>query len=203
MGVARFEIEVNRGRGPTVRHEWSASQLLQSVARLQRANARGTGVLIRPAGAHGLVLVRELDASGLERLRGDGFDPAATVEIRPGAYEAWIKLSEGELPQRVRQAAGAGLARRCNGQAQADGEPPFGRLAGFTHPAPEPSPTAPSTTAWARDCQGRVAPAAAAYLAHVEQALDAARLGEARDSLLDAVAARPPRREQRLTRGRE
>ena len=101
-GCARchaLEIELRDGRHPTVRVDWSASQLVRAVAVLQRANARGADVFIRPAGAHGLVLVAELDANGLERLTGDGFEPAATLEVRPGHYEAWVRLSPGALPQ--------------------------------------------------------------------------------------------------------
>jgi len=209
MGVAQLDVELREGRGPAVHHEWSASQLVHAVAWLQRANARGADVLIRPAGAHGLVLIGGLDAKGLERMTCDGFAPAATVEVLPGRYEAWVKLSDAALPQEVRRAAGAGLARRCGGQRQVGGEPPFGWLAGFTHPVVERGRSAVSTEVRARDCHGRVAPAAAAYLAHVERTLNAARLGTARARAVDAMAAPPrvlpqlPQPEQRVSRDRD
>jgi hypothetical protein len=189
MGVGLFEILLRDGRGPAVRHVWSAAQLLHAIARLQLANAQGADVFLRPAGEHGLVLVRGLDANGIDRLTRDGFAPAATVAVGAGRFEAWVKLSQGPLPQEVRRAAAAGLARRCNGRGPVDGEPPFGRLAGFTPPAWERGRSAASTAVQTRDCPGRVAPAAAAYLEHVQQALNDARLGISRARPIEAMAA--------------
>ena len=164
-------------------------------------NARGSGVHIRPAGEHGLVLVSGLKAEAIERMKQDGFTPAATVEVSPGRYEAWIKLmdvKEGGLTDEVRTAAAAGLARRYEGALQSDGgtggqasghagSQPFGRLAGFTNQDPEHAREGMQPYVLARDCNGQVAAAGSAYLVTIEQALDAVAARQERARRLEAI----------------
>ena len=200
LGTARFEVEIHDGSDP-VRRDWSPAELEQSVAWLKRMNARGSGVHIRPAGEHGLVLVSGLKAEAIERMKQDGFTPAATVEVSPGRYEAWIKLmdvKEGGLTDEVRTAAAAGLARRYEGALQSDGgtggqasghagSQPFGRLAGFTNQDPEHAREGMQPYVLARDCNGQVAAAGSAYLVTIEQALDAAAARQERARRLEAI----------------
>ena len=154
---------------------------------------------IRPAGEHGLVLVGGLKAEAIERMKQDGFTPAATVEVSPGRYEAWIKLKDmgdakdGVLTAEVRSAAAAGLARNYGGDPPSPGSPgsqPFGRLAGFTNPDAEHGPDPQEGLqpyVLARDCNGQVAAAAPAYLVTIEQALDAVAARQERARRLEAI----------------
>ena len=41
----------------------------------------------------------------LEKMRRDGFAPAATIETSPGNYQAWVKLSDKPLSADVRRVA--------------------------------------------------------------------------------------------------
>ena len=84
LGTARFEVEIHDG-SDQLRRDWSPAELAQSIAWLKRMNARGSGVHIRPAGEHGLVLVGGRTAEAIERMKQEGFTPAATVEVSPGA----------------------------------------------------------------------------------------------------------------------
>ena len=182
---------------------------MQSIDWLKRQNAKGSGVHIRPAGEHGLVLVGGLKAEAIERMKQEGFTPAATIEVSPGRYEAWIKLKDmddakdargGVLTEEVRSAAAAGLARNYGGDPPSPGSPgsqPFGRLAGFTNPDAEhlrDRQDGLQPYVLARDCNGQVAAAAPAYLVTIEQALDAVAARQERARRLEAirVATAPP-----------
>ena len=169
---------------------------MQSIDWLKRINAKGSGVHIRPAGEHGLVLIGGLKAEAIERMKQDGFTPAATVQVSPGRYEAWIKLKDvkdvkdGVLTAEVRSAAAAGLARNYGGDLQSPGSQPFGRLAGFTNRDAEHGPhrqdgLQPHVPA--RDCNGQVAAAAPAYLVTIEQALDAVAARQERARRLESI----------------
>ena len=163
---------------------------MQSIDWLKRQNARGSGVHIRPAGEHGLVLVGGLKAEAIERMKQDGFTPAATIEVSPGRYEAWIKLKDSVLTDEVRSAAAAGLARNYEGDPSSPGGQPFGRLAGFTNPDAEhlrDRQEGLQPYVLARDCNGQVAAAAPAYLVTIEQALDAVAARQERARRLEAI----------------
>ena len=156
-------------------------------------NAKGSSVHIRPAGEHGLVLVAGLKEEAVERMKQEGFTPAATVEVSPGRYEAWVKLSDGVVTDEVRRAAAVGLAGRYGGDIHraggvgGTGGPQFGRLAGFTNQDAEHARGGLKPYVLARDCNGGVAIAAPAYLVTIEQALDAAAARQERARRLEAI----------------
>ena len=176
-----------------MRRDWSAAELENSVAWLKRMNARGADVHIRPIGEHGLVLIAGLKAESVERMRQEGFTPAATVEVSPGRYEAWVRLAEGGLTDEVRSVAAAGLAKSYGGDIHSvggghrAGGQPFGRLAGFTNQDPEHARDAMQPYVLARDSNSRVAAAAPAYLVKVEQVLDAVAVRQERARRLEGI----------------
>ena len=91
--------------GQMMNREWSRAELEQSAPWLKRMNAKGNDVYVRPAGAHSLVLVDDVKPAMLEKMRRDGFAPAATIETSPGNYQAWVKLSDKPLSADVRRVA--------------------------------------------------------------------------------------------------
>jgi hypothetical protein len=104
--VERLEVEIrDAGSGETTVRAWSGAELERSIAWLKRMNARGSDIQVRPAGEHGLVLVDGLKAEAIERMKREGFAPAATVEASPGSFQAWVRLSEGGLSAQVRRVA--------------------------------------------------------------------------------------------------
>jgi hypothetical protein len=133
MGVERFEVLVrDQANGQELKREWSKPELLKSIAWLKRMNARGSEVLVRPAGQHGLVLLDALNAEALAAMRRKGIEPAVAVESNPGEYQAWLALSARPVADQVRRVAAEGLARGFGGTAPDLAEEGFGRLAGFT-----------------------------------------------------------------------
>ena len=187
LGVERLEVEIRDRSGETMVRAWSGAEIEHSLAWLKRMNARGSDIHVRPAGEHGLVLVDGLKAEAIERMKREGFAPAATVEASPGSFQAWVRLSEGALPAEVRRVAAEGLARRYEGEARSAGGWPYGRLAGFTNQAPEHARDGRQPYVLAHDCPGRVATAAPALLKRIDQALDQAAAREERQRRLEGI----------------
>jgi hypothetical protein len=172
LGVPRFEIGIRDAKtGKMMERNWSSAELEQSVAWLKRMNANGNDVYIRPAGEHGLVLVDDLKPQALERMKADGFAPAATIETSPGNYQAWVKLSDKPLSADIRSAAAKMLAKEYGGDPNSADSRHYGRLAGFTNQKPKYNRNGLQPYVLAHDCPGTVAKAAAALLERVEQQL--------------------------------
>lgn len=117
---------------------WTRSTLLQpaTLAHLRARNQRGHHVYIRPAGTHGLALVDDLTSAGVERMRREGFQPAAVVETSPGNFQAWLKHGQ-ILTTQESTAAARVLAERFDADLNSADWRHFGRLAGFTNRKPK------------------------------------------------------------------
>src|ERR1051325_2993648 len=63
---------------------WDRETLLRSVGWLSFQNAHGRNIYVRPKGEHHLSLVDDLTADAIQRMKADGFAPAAVVETSPG-----------------------------------------------------------------------------------------------------------------------
>lgn len=177
--------------GQMMHRAWSRADLVQSAAWLKRMNAQGHDVYLRPAGEHGLVLVDDLKPQALERMKAAGFAPAATLESRPGHYQAWVKLADQPLSDEVRRMAAQGLAEQYGGNPNSADPHRYGRLAGFTNQQPEHTrDDGRQPYVLAHDCPGQVATTAPAYLERIQQALDKA-------------AVQAHRQERQAQRGRE
>lgn len=172
LDVPRFEVGIREAKtGQMMNREWSRAELEQSIAWLKRMNAKGNDVYIRPAGEHGLVLVDGLQPQALERMKAQGFTPAATIETSPGSYQAWVKLSESPLSAEVRGLAAQGLAEHYGGDVSSAGIWRYGRLAGFTNQKPKHTRDGRQPYVLAHDCPGMSATAAPAFLEIVEHGL--------------------------------
>ena len=88
---------------------------------------------LRPDGDHGLVLLKGLSKANLETLKNSGFGPAAVVDAGGGSYQAWVRLSEKPLAERLRELAGSGLHKGIGLHAGLAVGLSDGRLAGFTN----------------------------------------------------------------------
>jgi hypothetical protein len=136
MGATGFDVGVKRFDGTMILREgWGAKQVLKALLWLRRENLNQGHIYIRPAGLHGLSLVDDLTAAAIQRMKAEGFAPAAVVESSPGNYQAWLKhgeiLSEALSTQAAKQ-----LAERFGGDRGSADWRHFGRLAGFTNPKP-------------------------------------------------------------------
>jgi hypothetical protein len=134
-----FELGLFRLANPTDRRDaemlpraWDSETLLRSIAWLRLENMRGRNIYIRPQGEHHLSLVDDLSKSAIDRMKAEGFEPAAIVETSPRNFQAWLNHGE-RLPREVGTAAARALASRFDGDTKAADWRHFGRLAGFTN----------------------------------------------------------------------
>ena len=186
--MPRFEVGIREAKtGQMMNREWSRAELEQSAAWLKRMNAKGNDVYIRPAGEHGLVLVDDLKPQALERMKAEGFAPAATIETSPGNYQAWVKLSDKPLSADVRRIAAQGLAKQYGGDPNSADSRHYGRLAGFTNQKPQHARDGRQPYVLAHDCPGKAARAALAYLERIERYLDGVAAQCERENRLEAL----------------
>jgi hypothetical protein len=185
LGVERFEIGIRDTRtGQMMNRAWSRTEIEKNTAWLKRMNARGNDVYIRPAGEHSLVLVDDLKANALERMKANGWAPAATVETSPGNYQAWVKLADQPIPAALRQAIARELAQTYGGDLNSADSRHYGRLAGFTNQKPQHTRDGRQPYVLAHECSGKVARSAPEALEHVGHHLDRVEAQKARETRL-------------------
>lgn len=166
MGAGRYEVViVNAKTQRQTTRDWNAAELLKGVTWLKRMNAQGGDVYVRPLDGPELLLVDALNAAALEDMRRHGLAPAMTVETSPGRFQAWVKLSDHPLPKELRNHAVSGLARVLPNVGQ------HGRLAGFTNQQVDSNAAGRKPFVLAHEASGKVASAAEAYVAAIEQHL--------------------------------
>jgi hypothetical protein len=122
----------NESTGQSVKRAWTKPELMKGVPWLKRMNAKGSDVYIRPTGQHGVILIDGLKAENISAMWQKGFEPAVTVESKPGVFQAWVTLSNQPVSDQVRHLAASGLAKAVGGTAPGPGGAGYGRLAGFT-----------------------------------------------------------------------
>jgi hypothetical protein len=139
MQSATFEIGLFRMAGAVggldagmLPRAWDSETLLRSVAWLRLENMRGRNIYIRPQGEHHLSLVDDVSKSAIDRMKAEGFQPAAIIETSPRNFQAWLNHGE-RLPRDVGTAIARALASRFGGDTKASDWRHFGRLAGFTN----------------------------------------------------------------------
>lgn len=117
---------------------WSKETLLQdeTIAHLKLKNLMGCNIYIRPAGEHGLTLIDDLTGTTVERMKAEGFQPAAVVETSPQNFQAWMSHGES-LPKDVSTAAARLFAAKFDGDPSSADWRHFGRLAGYTNRKPK------------------------------------------------------------------
>lgn len=191
--MPRFEVGIREAKtGKMMNREWSRAELEQAAAWLKRMNAKGNDVYIRPAGEHGLVLVDDLKPQALERMKAEGFAPAATIETSPGNYQVWVKLSDKPLSADVRRIAAQGLAKQYGGDPNSADSRHYGRLAGFTNQKPQHARNGRQPYVLAHDCPGKVARAAPEVLERIERYLDRVEAQQEREKRLEALETAKP-----------
>lgn len=188
LGVAWFEIGVREAKtGLMMNREWRRDELLDSVAWLKRMNAKGNDIYLRPAGEHGLVLVDDLNAAALARMKKDGYAPAAIIETSPSNYQAWVKLADTPVSAEARALAAKGLAQKYGGDPNSADSHHYGRLAGFTNQKPKYNRDGQQPYVLARVCSGEAATSAETALERIAQHIDKEMSGREREKRLEAL----------------
>src|SRR5712692_9680272 len=137
MSCERFDLGIRRDAGEMILREGQgAVEIEEAIKWLRHENAKGAHIYIRPAGTHSLTLIDDLTVESIERMKAEGFEPAAIVETSPNNFQAW--LNHGQvLPAAASTRAAKQLVERFGGDPSSADWKHFGRLAGFTNPKRE------------------------------------------------------------------
>jgi len=135
MGAERYDVGVydRRNDAMLLRREWTPAQVEAAVGWFKVMNAQGRDIYIRPSGSSGLYIVDDVPAGTVERMRAEGYAPAAVVETSPGNHQAWVRVSDAPLSQGEGTAVARALAARFGGDMSSANWRHMGRLAGFTN----------------------------------------------------------------------
>jgi len=94
----------------------TADEVVEALDDLAAAAADGYRVALRPAGDSSLIVVADLDAAGLHRLRDDGLSPVVTT-VDDGAHTTWLRLDRAALDPQLAREIARGLAARYSGMS--------------------------------------------------------------------------------------
>ena len=141
MGAERYDIGlIHQVTDRPIPRVYAHAQALRAGGWLRARNAEGYNVYVRPladAGTNvGLVLVDDLSAERVARMRRDGFGPAAVTETSPGNYQVWVRLAARPISADLATAAARELMERYGGDPASADYKHYGRLAGFTNRKP-------------------------------------------------------------------
>jgi len=135
MGAERYDVGVydRHNDAMLLRREWTSAQVEAAVGWFKGMNAQGRDIYIRPSGSSGLYIVDDVPAATVERMRAEGYAPAAVVETSPGNHQAWVRVSDAPLSKGEGTAVARDLAERFGGDMSSANWRHMGRLAGFTN----------------------------------------------------------------------
>jgi len=135
MGAERYDVGVyDRATDDMLlRREWTPAQIEASIGWFRGMNANGRDIYIRPTGSSGLYLIDDVPAATVERMRAEGYTPAAVVETSPGNLQAWVRVSDTPLSNEEGTAVARDLATRYGGDMSSANWRHMGRLVGFTN----------------------------------------------------------------------
>jgi len=168
MGAERYDIGAydRPSDEMLLRREWTPAQVEAAVGWFKVMNAQGRDIYIRPSGSSGLYIVDDVPAATVERMRAEGYAPAAVVETSPGNHQAWVRVSDAPLSKGEGTAVARDLAERFGGDMSSANWRHMGRLAGFTNRKEEHrQPDGCYPYVRLRDADGERAPEAPAILA--------------------------------------
>jgi hypothetical protein len=189
FGVDRVDLGIRDGQqGKMMQRLWTPEEVVQNVGWLKRMNAQGNDIYVKPAGEHGLVLVDDLTPAAVDRLQGEGFDPAVVTETSPANLQAWLKVSVEPLEARHRTLLAQWLAQDFGGDPNSADGGHYGRLAGFTNQKPNRRlETGLPPYVRLREWGGQVMTQAEAMLAKLDRFLDEQAARQEQQTRLAAI----------------
>jgi RepB DNA-primase from phage plasmid len=187
MKAQRYEVGLrDRDSGKMIPRQWTAPEVLKSVAWLKRQNLNGHDIYIRPAPLQqqedwynqGLILVDDLTLGQLENMEQGGHSPATIIETSPFNFQAWVRVSVAPIPAAVTTQVAKILAKRYEGDPNTDWRH-YGRLAGFTNQKPQyVGSLGHQPFVLAGKCNGKIAPKAEILLQEASKQLNEATLAK-------------------------
>ncbi|MBR4746323.1 MAG: hypothetical protein IK061_02835 [Desulfovibrio sp.] len=140
MRCRRYEFMFRREATGQV--EWTrpltAAGAMEKIPLMKSRNAAGWHIYVRPDPAENraIVLVDDVKAAGLEKLKARGYPPACVVETSRGSLQCWICLGPEEMPPEERAIVARMLAEGVHADLNSAAKIHLGRLAGFTNVKP-------------------------------------------------------------------
>jgi len=138
LGCTAYEVGVRRPDKGGFQQTVFKTEHLAVLGWLKHRNAQGCHIYIRPACAHTLILLDDLNFDSVHALKKDRLEPAAVVETSPDNFQVWLKLAAPApgLPHPL----ATYLAKWLTSYYQCDPNSAdwrhYGRLAGFTNRKP-------------------------------------------------------------------
>lgn len=192
----QYEIGIRNRDGKMQIRTWDQDQVLESVSWLKRENARGSDIFVRPAGEQnsGVVLIDDLDADKIKRMKSSGFAPAAVIETSPHNHQAWIRISQHEIKPSTATGISQTMAKEYGGDPNSADWRHFGRLAGFTNPKPEHrTPSGFSPWVLCRESSGEQAERGEAMVSYVTERVRHSEAEQSRQKRLESATEAPDR----------
>jgi hypothetical protein len=91
MGCQRFDLGIKRDAGEMILREGQGPiEIEEAIKWLRHENAKGAHIYIRAAGSHNLTLIDDLAIEAVERMKGEGLEPAVVVETSPNNFQASV-----------------------------------------------------------------------------------------------------------------
>lgn len=193
MRCESYEVGIRDQAGRMMQRTWSRADVLKAVPWLKRENAKGADIYVRPVTSNGgqnagLVLVDDINRGGIERMKADGFAPAALIETSPMNFQAWVRLSDKPLAPDVATVVSRALAERYDADPNSADWRHFGRLAGFTNRKPaHMDERGRSPYVLAHECPGKAARNAQDAILACEATLSSAKAEKERQRRLKTI----------------
>ena len=141
MRCRRCEFMFRREKTGEV--EWTrpltAAEAMAKIPLMKSRNADGWHIYVQPDPAENraLVLVDDVKAAGLEKLKAHGYPPACVLETSRGNFPTWICFGPKEMPPEERAIVARMLAGNVGADLNSAAKIHLGRLAGFTNVKPK------------------------------------------------------------------
>ena len=109
---------------------------MKYVRWFRERNAKGCHIYARPVSTR-YVLIDDLSADAVSRIRLDGLSPSVVIETSPENFQIWITASDEELPVSVATEVGKLLASKYDGDPGSTDAFHLGRLPGLRNKKPK------------------------------------------------------------------
>jgi hypothetical protein len=191
MGCRKFEVGIrDQVTGKMMNRQWSRAEIEKSVPWLKRMNARGNDIYVRPAQSekHALILVDDVDGVTVAEMKARGHHPACVVETSPKNLQAWLKIDDVALSERLRATIAQEVAQMYGADPASADARHYGRLSGFTN-RKDQHEDAYGRQPWVlcRQASGQKVRHGAALVDQARQRLEARELAAEQRARVDAI----------------
>ena len=140
MGCAGYVILMRREKPgkedrPIRTGPLTPAGVMQKIPEMRRLNAQGWHVYVQPDPdeQRAVILVDDLTAEAVDRMKKLGVEPACVLETSPGSHQAWVSLGPEPMSGDERRLVARRLAGCFDGDPCSAASIHMGRLAGFTN----------------------------------------------------------------------